>query len=1369
MKTVPSPNPNIKISGILLLLFLLVNKAFAIDPFPIGYLGIENGLSNNAVTSIHQDHYGFMWFGTYDGLNRYNGYEFKVFRNRHNDSLSLINNRIVAIAEDKNNRIWVGTKSGVSIFDPLTAKFSALYYYQTKKSERKVVDFIINDIEADQSGNVFIATAGKGLLLYNKTVGHAVTVKLDTDTDTHVQAIKIDGQQRVWVFIQHKGLYLYHKKTNSLRLVYNKVHLAKCMEVDKKGNIWIGADIGLYQFNSDTRELRIYDEKSGDLSSNNVVGLNLDKAQNLWIATDGGGVNILDSKTGKMSHLLAGKDKNSLTSGAVYAIYEDKDTRKWIGTLRGGINIIDQQKNKFKTVTNGPLNRNSLVNNFILSFCEVEDGNIFIGKDGGGLSYWNRKENEYINFKHDPLNNKSLPNDYVTSIVKDYRNNIWMSTYGGGICKYNGKTGLFERFVCYNDKRGYDDRNTWILYEDRNKVLWAGTCNGAMYQFNRATNRFELFDDSLWNVISIAEDKAGNLWVGTFTELIKIDKNNKKHTVLNVNYPVRTIHESRSGHLWVGTEGGGIRRYESDRKKFVQFFDSDGLANNSVLNILEDKDGMLWISTFNGLSSFDPKSEKFKNFYESDGLQSNQFNYNAATILKSGEFLFGGIKGFNIFTPKDIKPYNNMPQTLLTRLSINNVPLEQSQELAEQKSVYDIQNLTLSHEQAMLSIDFVALEYSAPDKISYAYYLEGWDNSWNYVGKLRTANYSRLNEGNYILRIKSTNAEGIWNVNERVIYITILPPWYRTWWAYLAYGGLAAAFIYCYLLYKTKQTKMKYELEIAHMQTEKEKELNEKKLSFFTNISHEFRTPLTLIINPIKELVFGGQKSVDPKDLSIVYRNARRLLSLVDQLLLFRKTESEDGNLKLVHLNISNLCREVFLCFTHQAKSKNVRYEFECDNEDIMIYADREKMEIVLLNLISNALKFVEDGGSVIIGIKETEAALEISVKDDGLGIPEETGEKLFNKFYQVKRNDGPLKIGFGIGLYLVKNFIDSHKGEINYESKPGSGTTFRIELKKGRAHLSSNLIFGDVEEHSPFLEELIEEMEPVAIENNISEQNNGLQTLFSDNRSMLIVDDNVQIREYLKKIFSKKYILYEADNGVRGLQLAYEYLPDIIISDVLMPGMSGIELCNKIKEDSVLSHIPVILLTASSSAEIKLKGIEGGADDYISKPFENEMLIARIEGLFKSRNNLQKYFYNEITLKSNNLKVSTEYKEFLDRCISIVEERMTDVDFNIKSLASELGMSHSNLYKRVKSISGKSVNCFIRFIRLRKAAEHFINTSCNVNEAAYSVGMNDIKHFREEFYKLFGINPSEYIKKYRKNFGKEYKLNRGMVDISPN
>jgi signal transduction histidine kinase/ligand-binding sensor domain-containing protein/DNA-binding response OmpR family regulator len=1325
-----------------------------------------------------------MWFGTFDGLNRFDGYNFKVFRNSFSDSTSLRHNYINAIGEDHHNNIWIGTGQGLSIYNNVGAGFLPGQFYPPGSKIKERIPYNVNEIKTDKQGNVFIATNGGGLLVQEEGADAAVQLPCTPDAKgacmNDARSVLIDNQQRVWVLMLNLGLCRYDPAGKKLILVNSEVRDPNCLEADDSNNIWVGAFDGLYKYEIASNKItRYYKGGKGALSANMVVSLFFDRNKELWIGTEGGGVDILHTATGQFSYILPGDGENNLSSESVFAIYEDNESRKWLGTLKGGINIIDPQKNKFKTIAHDPFKPNSLVNNFVSSFYEDQNQNLWIGTDGGGLSIWNREKSSFTNFQHQPGNQTSLSHNSVPNIQEDYLGNIWVATFGGGINKYNPSSRSFEHYRCINKATGEENIYAWLVYEDREKTLWASTyANGRLYRFNRKANQFEVFGTEAVDVYALAEDHKGNLWAGTAFGIFKVDKPNQTFTRFTIDKPVRSIYEDRSGRIWVGTEGRGLLRFDPVKGNIVEgYTTAEGLCNNSVLNILEDSKGNLWLSTFNGLSKFNPADKTFTNYYREDGLQSNQFIFNSAIQLRSGEMVFGGIKGFNIVNPTALKARNYSPPILVTGLRINNIDVSADSKYVTAINDDQIEKLRIPFDEAVLSLDFSALEYSAPGKISYAYFLEGWDKGWNYSGKLKTASYTKLSEGTYTLRIKATNAEGIWNSREVRMKIVVLPPWYRSWWAYALYILMAAGTVILYQQYRVKQQKMAYEIRIAKLNAakdraeretervinDKEKEINEKRLTFFTNISHEFRTPLTLVINPLKEILGkkGEENSPEAKELNIVYRNARRLLSLVDQLLMFRKTDTGADQLKISRLNFSTLCKNVYLAFVSQARAQDIEYTFECVNENLEIYADRDKMEVILYNLISNALKYTPQGGRVKMQVTETGETAELLVEDNGYGIPPEVGDKLFDRFYQVKEKGVPSRPGFGIGLYLVKHFVESHKGQISYTSKSNQGSRFVVLLRKGKEHFGDHPVYEEAADETSLASELIvAETEPG--EKITAKPDKGrLGNLISEKPTLLLVDDDEQMRSYLSKIFSEKFTVYEAENGEEGVHLAYQYRPDIIISDVKMPGMSGIDFCRTVKEEPSLSHIPVILVTAESSLEKKLEGVEGGADDYITKPFEKELLEGKVTNLLKSRSNLQHYFYNEITLQENPLKISEDYKLFLEKCMAVVEKYLDDETFNVKTLAGELNMSHSNLYKKVKSVSGQSVNGFIRFIRLRKAAEILINTNSNVNETAAQVGFPTPKYFREQFAKLFGMNPSEYSKKYRKAFGKNFKLSQ--------
>ncbi|RYG51460.1 MAG: hybrid sensor histidine kinase/response regulator, partial [Chitinophagaceae bacterium] len=835
--------------------FAGVGQQKAMNNFELARISIGQGLSNNSVRCIFQDHHGFIWFGTYDGLNRYDGYGFKVFRNKLNDTSSLPHNYIYAIHEDPDHNLWIGTGQGLSLYNSINGTFKPSYFQAYPSGGRQRISASINAIESDSSGNVFIGTNGWGLLVKKQGADVATQIPFkkgnETQTGYNVQTMTVDRQQRIWLFILDAGLCEYDRSSQTIRLVNQTVSSASVITTDKAGHIWAGTNNGVFEYApGGTAVLRQVEEGAQELSSNRVVSLCFDRQQDLWIGTEGGGLNILSPATNAIRYLLPGENNNNLSSESVFAIHADKENRIWIGTIKGGINIIDWQKSRFQTFTHNPLQANSLINNFVSTFYEDENKNIWIGTDGGGLSEWDRASGQFHNFKHHLNDPNSLSHNSISNITQDHTGATWIATFGGGINRYDKRSGKFEHYSCINASNGTENKNVWLVYEDRANELWATTFgNGKVYRLNRTSNRFDVFDQQLNDIIALTEDHKGNLWGGNSHQLIRIDRKEHKHSIYEFGKPIRSIYEDHLHQLWVGTEGGGLVLFDTKQEKIIaRYSDADGLCNNSVLNILEDHEGHLWLSTFNGLSKFDPSAKQFKNFYQSDGLQSNQFSYNAALKLHSGELLFGGIGGFNIFDPKAILPRYYMPPVFLTDIKVNNQALSDVASYITDSNDGNIRKLEIPYNEAVLSFTFTALEYTSSEKIRYAYFLEGWDKDWNFTGNIRTINYNNIREGDYKLRIKSTNAEGIWNRSETTLSVVVLPPWYRTIWAYLLYLAGAAALVYIYFRYKNRQEKLKYEIRLANLNSEKEKEINEKRQAFFTNVSHEFRTPLTLII-----------------------------------------------------------------------------------------------------------------------------------------------------------------------------------------------------------------------------------------------------------------------------------------------------------------------------------------------------------------------------------------------------------------------------------------------------------------------------------------------------------------------------------------
>ncbi|HVW62731.1 MAG TPA: response regulator, partial [Puia sp.] len=722
------------------------------------------------------------------------------------------------------------------------------------------------------------------------------------------------------------------------------------------------------------------------------------------------------------------------------------------------------------------------------------------------------------------------------------------------------------------------------------------------------------------------------------TGLLYVSKTDGIVKSIHLNTTVRALHKDKSGQLWVGTFGKGLLCYKRNSGQFTAYTEDNGLCNNTVLNIEEDTRGNIWVSTYNGISRLDPATGQFENFYATDGLQSNQFYYNASAHLTSGEIVFGGIKGFNIFHPDSIHELRTFPPLLITAIRVMNTPVDARNEyLQGAESIYNVDHIRLPYDQAMLSLDYVAPEYAEPEKIQYACYLTGWDKSWNYVNRLSTISYPQLREGDYVLRIKSTNASGVWNPKEKIIHVTILPPRYRSRWAYCLYILSGILSVRLYVSYRSRQKRLLYEVKIAKLTAyaekaerekekvliESERELNERRKDFFTSISHEFRTPLTLIVNPAKKLqeiaYSGGQK----ENLNTIYLNSKRLLSLVDQLLLFNKSESGFDTLRVSRQDLGAICGEVFKCFVSQAAARGLSFTFEGVTGEVPVYADKMKLEIILFNLLSNAVKFTPEGGSVDLRVEDASDIYNIYVSDTGEGIPPALGDQLFKKFGQAVLGTAAKKTGFGVGLYLARVFAEAHKGSLTFESRQGMGTIFHLILKKGAAHFQPHEIIPDAHTTPSLVDELYADAEAPADAATL--QSGPVEEIAAPKNTLLVIDDDQQMLRYLVDIFRENYRILEAADGAAGLVMATKHTPDLVISDIHMGGISGIDLCRTLKETPGTAHIPVILLTGSQSDALRLEGVEGGADDYITKPFDSEVLLMKIKAILKRNDDFNK------------------------------------------------------------------------------------------------------------------------------------------------
>lgn len=1376
------------------LIFLLC--FFSITTFaqpPVGkvmHYTQKEGLSFGIINSITQDNKSFMWFATAYGLNRFDGATFKVFRFDPSTEKGLPGNYVQKVFKDSSGDLWVSSRNGLFRFDPETEHFNR---YKLISDPQKKAD--VTCISENKEGNLWISMSGTGFSYLDKKrkeVRNYNTNNLKGLSSNSILNIYEDTVGFLWVGTRDAGINVFHINKGKIgeRVIFtdpiSTSARVNCIYSDKEANIWIGTSGGLWLYERKSNKFHFIYGQNYRLRSNFFLSVIQDSQRQLYVGLQDGGLYVLDLNRFKVSNpsefvfeQVTNENGLHITPRSVQDLYIDKDKNLWAGTYGDGVYMVNKTTEKFRLFHKKTTDRYGESYIRYYGICMDKEGYLWLGTDGDGI-YKSTKEGKIL--KHYTADGKknSLTDHAILYAFKDSKNNLWFGTYAKGLLLYDPRSDGFISFQHHAaDPSSLGGNDVRVIHEDKQANIWVGMNGGGLSLFNPLTRKFKNFNTSNSKISSndvraLEHDQDNNLWIGTYgggLNYLDIRQQMFRPLLLKTKREpgtssdiILSLYLDQQRHLWIGTEGDGLLLYTIPQKTLTRFNEKKGLANNTVYAIKAERSGKIWLSTNNGLSTIDLRNHKIYNYEESNGLQGGQFNPGSAIYdAKDDLMCFGGTEGWNLFYPSLIKPSSYLPEVRITGLQLYG---KEEGDNGDIKNVSESKQIVLDASQPVFSIQYMALNYAYPKSAQFAYKLEGLDKDWNYVKYQKSATYRYLSPGIYTFKVKASNQDGTWNDSYAKVDIRILPPWYKSWWAYCVYSIFTGMAVYAFIHYKSNQAKLKYKIKIAHIEAEKEKEVHENKLSFFTNISHEFRSPLTLIINPVKEMLHDQEKSPDLSSLNIVYRNAKRLLSLVDQLLLFSKAETQADQLKVSEMNLVELGQEVFLCFTYQAAKKNVQYEFICSQDDICIFGDREKIEISLFNLLSNALRHTPEGGRVALSIRDEERYVDVVVTDTGTGIGAEVGEKIFDRFYKVQNRRNYAKGGFGIGLYLVKNFVESHGGKVSYTSKVDEGTDFNLRFLKGKGHFRQELFFEEQLESSVILEELREEFEEEGMP---LSQPDLQEDLASDKKTMLLIDDNMQIRQYIKQIFNYKFDLLEADNGELGLEMIGRYLPDIVISDVLMQGLNGVELCKKVKGDPAFNHIPFILLTASTSSEIKLKGIECGADDYISKPFEKEILVARVEGLLKSRNNLQQYFYNEITLKADNLKISSEYKEFLDRCIAVVEKHMTDPNFGITTLAEETGMSRSNLYVKIKSISGQSANSFIRFIRLRKAAEFFISTEYTVQETTFRVGIKDARYFREQFHKLFGMNPSDYIKKYRKTFNAKYSLHKSMIKPKDN
>jgi len=1317
------------------------------------YFSQADGLPNNQIQCIYQDRKGWIWLGTSQGLSRFDGYRFVNFVNIPGDTTSLSGSLVRVIFEDDMGNLLIGTENGgLSVFDREQEHFLHPFINHPAFKSKEVS---VNTITKDKEGNLYIGT-DKNLLkvdIHGKLANIIPIYNSQTNNfpEKFIRVLQFDYSGNLWIGTAD-GLFLYDPETNVIEEISIPLANRQSTEVmdmfrDNDGLLWIGTySNGVIICDPDKKTFRHLTLDPYLERTETVRSISKGILGDYWIGTRGG--LYIYSKTRGVTGFFKhdDRDNRSLANNSVLDIFHDSRGETWIGT-RGGLNLLAKSKQVFRDFSALPDDNRYLNSSIIYTFWVDQDKKIWVGTEDGGINIYDPEKATFEYLTADGKDANSISQNCVKAFLDDKKGNLWIGTFWGGIDVLNIKSGKITHHKHSHDNpSSLSDNRVWALCLDAKGGIWVGTTLG-LDRFDPETGIFKHFPDLTLNKqISWGSiDSKGNVWFGTLDEVIIYNPDDGS----TFRYPEhsRSFIEDSEGRFWIATSDKGIALYSMKNGPVRYYNENDGLANNQALCILEDDNHYLWISTSHGLSNFDTKKGQFRNFTSKDGLRNDQFNYGAAYKTKDGELLFGGISGFNMFNPKDIITEDFSVPLVFTELRIFNRPvqIENNKDAILQKSISETSSLMLHYDQNVFTLEFAALDFINSSSILYSYLLEGFDKDWNEPSTTRVATYTNLNPGDYFLRIKRILSGNTSTDNELVLKITIIPPFRMTWWFRAITILLGATLLLLILRFLFNRQKIKNELIFEKTKAKNLHELDMLKLRLFTNISHEIRTPLTLILGPLEKLISKQVPDNEiPSHLSLVYRNTRQLDRLINQLLDFRKLETGNLKLELTQDDLVSLVSEVVISFQEFAKEKQITLEYHSLKKKIVSFFDPDKVRTILNNLISNALKYTEEGGLVSVHLslvfdhddnssnfKPAEQYIEISVKDTGKGISDTNLEKIFTRFFRVdSKNEST---GTGIGLSLVKELIKLHNGSIDVQSKPGKGSKFTVRLPYTT----------DIEERIPETTEAI-----LSVKTRDDLVNSCSDELPADPnvQIMLIVEDNPDVRYFIRSHFDSVYQIYEARNGKEGIELAIKLIPDVIISDILMPDLDGYELCRHIRKDERTSHIPVLLLTALHSKEHEIQGLSCGADDYITKPFDISILQTKVENMLQVRRSLKEKYTSQIILKPSDLTITSPDERFLRKSIEVVEKNIANSDLDIEQFASEVGVSRMQLYRKFDALTNMTVKEFIRNIRLKRAAQLLLEKKMTVTEIAYAVGFKDLSYFRKCFHREFGMSASEYV-----------------------
>ena len=1291
-------------------------------------LDINNGLSQNTVAAIIQDRFGFMWFGTKDGLNRYDGVSFQTFMK---ESGTLGNNFITSLYEDCLGQIWIGTDVGVYIYSPSGEKVER---FVIQSNLNTTIEQTVHTIKGDRKGRVWIVSERQGIFCYDTNRGTLEHLQTDASGKKRLRnagQIVFDQDDVCWLDIHDGNLYSSRDGLHTLKPVFSPEIKApfKGKRINKLlpgpyNCLYVGTDDGLMEVNLTSGAL------SSLLPGTAAAGESLFVREMvfysddvLWIGTESG-IYVYNSRTGETTHLQSiYGDSYSISDNAVYAVCKDREGGMWVGTWFGGVNYYPRQYTYFEKFY--PRSETDRMGKRVREFCADRSGTLWIGTEDRGLFHFNPVTRSVEPFK-DPL---IYQNIHGLCLDDDA---LWVGTFSQGLNKIDLRTRKVKHYA-------HLPKNIFSVFRTTSGQLYLGTPSGLISYDSEKDTFSSVPELSGVFVYYITEDKQGNLWLATYVNGVyrqNIRTKKWEHFVHDENKPrslpsnkVLTVFVDSENRVWLTTQGGGFCRFDPSTTDFTCYDSEKGLPSNVVYRIEEDNKGLFWISTNKGLLCFNPKKDTFNVYTRANGLLDNQFNYESSYKDENGNLYFGSINGFISFDPSTFISNDYVPPVVITDFMLFNKrvtvgdegsPLKQSITLSDE--------IVLKPDQNSFSFRVAALAYHAPEMNTLMYKLEGYDSEWRVAGNAPIT-YSHLPFDTYRLMVKGANSDGLWNPEIRSLEIRVLPPFYLSTAAYVVYILLLLGLICSVFFYFRRRGVEKHRRDMEKFEQEKERELYISKIEFFTNVAHEIRTPLTLIKSPLESVLKEKALPESIKtELEVMDENAERLLALTNQLLDFRKTGNKGFKLNLAECNMGAVIHSVYKRFIPLARKRGIDLKIELPEADIYAGVDKEAIIKVLSNLFSNALKYAGTYAHLYLSADDEESSLLIVMDNDGEVIPLEMRDNIFLPFVRY-RDGNKVESGTGIGLALARSLAELHGGSLVMDrSLDCNRFIFSIPI----VHCSPCLVPDSNEELND-----LPEKQP---EMGSSEMGNEELT------TILVVEDNKDMLSFLQRQFAGLYHVLVAGNGVEAFSVLSDARVSLVITDIMMPEMDGLELCEHLKSNLDYSHIPVVLLTAKTAMEQKIEGLEHGADAYIEKPFSVEYLRVTVANLLKNREQLCRHFMESPFIKADTIAQSKADKQFISKLEEYVARHLENPDLSVDDMAGAMNMGRSNFFRKLKGVLGIGPNEYLRLTRLKKAAALLQEKEYGIVEIAYMVGFSTPSYFSSCFKKQFGVLPKDFV-----------------------